>query len=116
MEITLEYVRSGAVGEGMRAEAMVPRLTGDAGGIARFNAFYAASAEAFLRRAETLRLPTGRYAARLCAAAEWESESCLRVAMEWSLCRRGRVLESACCMHRWLLPQGYLQPRGAGDN
>ena len=116
MEITLENVRSGAVGECLRAEAVVPRLTGDARGIARFNAFYAAAAEAFLRRVEALSLPAGRYAARLCAAAEWEMESCLRVAMEWSLCRRGRVLESACCVHRWQLPQGYLQPRVADDD
>ena len=115
MEITLEYVRMRAVGECLRAEAAVPQLSGEGRGILRFNAFYREAAEIFLHRAEGLRLPTGRYAAMLCAAAEWEAENCLRVALEWSLCRRGRVLGSERCVHRWQMPQGYLQPRVADD-
>ena len=116
MEITLEYVRMRAAGEGLRAEAAVPQLSGEGRGIMRFNAFYREAAESFLRRTERLGLPAGRYAATLCTAAEWEAEGCLRVVMEWSLCRRGRVLETERSVHRWQMPQGYLQPRVAVDD
>ena len=116
MGITVESVRSTATGRQLRAEAIVPRLVGAGRGVARFNGFYCEAAEVFLQRAERLNLPEGRYAVRLCAAVEWESETRLRVTMEWSLFRRGKRLEHVHCVHRWLLPQGYLQPGVANDD
>ncbi len=109
MEIGIGYERKTAVGERLRAEAVILRLDGEGRGIERINAFYREAAEIFLQRVTALRLPEGRYTAQLCSMAETDALG-LTVRMRWQLCRRGRCLEEAQCVHRWLLPGGYLQP------
>lgn len=116
MEIGIGYERLTAVAGDVRVEAVFLRLEGQGRGIERINAFYRAAAETFLARtagdapgALSGRLPDGRYTARLCAAAELEGDV-LGVTLSWRLCRRGRMLEEAHCLHRWQLPRGYLQP------
>lgn len=115
MEIGIEYERKTVAGERLRAEAVIPRLDGEGRGIERINAFYRTAAEVFLARAAALRLPEGRYTAQLCAAAE-RKDAVLTVQLCWRLCRRGRGLEEKRCLHRWLLPQGYLQPDTANPS
>lgn len=119
MEIGIGYERLTAAAEGMRAEAVFLRLEGQGRGIERINAFYRHAAETWLARctdegALPGRLPEGRYTARLCTAAEAEGDV-LTVSLGWQLCRRGRTVEAAHCLHRWQLPRGYLLPQAKAN-
>lgn len=114
MEIEIGYKRLTAAAGGVRAEVVFPQLAGEGRGIARINAFYQRAAETWLARcagedALPVRLPAGRYTARLCSTAEVAGNR-LTITLRWLLCRRGRSIEEAHCVHCWQLPRGYLQP------
>ena len=112
MPIEIGCARLTALGEHLRGEAIIPQLAGQGRGVERINRFYHAAAEAFLQHAADLRLPDGRYTARLCAEAEQQGDALL-VRINLTFCCRGRVLDAQTYVHRWQLSRGNLQPEVA---